>query len=367
MTEKTIRSAAAHFKFEGEFRSYSMIETGNINNTFIIDYVTEIGGVRQYILQRLNTDVFTKPYDVMENIDRVTTHIRRKMRERGIDPTNRVLRCIKTIAGSVLHRDENDLFWRAYNVITNTKTFSSAETPERFYKVGYAFGQFQLMLSDFPAEDLNETIPDFHNTAKRYDALMKAVEADPCGRAESVAAEIEFVKEREEICPYLCNGIKSGKFPLRVTHNDTKMDNILVDVTTGEGKCVIDLDTVMPGTVLNDFGDAIRFGAATTAEDDPNLENVGLRLDMFEAFTRGFIKGLANSLIDDEIRSFPMGVRVLTFELGIRFLTDYINGDTYFRTTREGHNLDRARNQFRLVEDIEAKTGEMQKIVDSLI
>lgn len=365
MNDKRIFELATKFQYIGEIVSWHKPESGLINSTYIVK-CHDGEQSRGYVLQRVNTAVFKNPHQVMENIENVTEHIRRKLTEQGINPHGRVLQCNRTTEGNSLFVDEDGEYWRSYNMIPDTQTYPSAETPERFYNVGYSFGEFQLQLSDFPADTLHETIPNFHNTAKRYDDFVAAVKADLCGRASSVREEIEFVISRKNIASYIYDGIRDWKFPLRVTHNDTKIDNILIDTKTDKGVCIIDLDTVMPGSVLNDFGDAVRSGAASAAEDEADLDKVFLRLDMFESFTRGFFSGLDNSLTQDEILNFPLGVLIITYELGIRFLTDFLNGDQYFLVSRERHNLDRARNQFKLVIDIESKMVEMNKIVQKI-
>ena len=367
MNEAIVLSAAKHFNFTGKFVNYFLSENGHINNTYFLLYRQEDGSIKRYILQRVNTNVFKNPYQVMENIKNVTEFIKEKLIRDGKDTGRGVLTLVEATDGKVYYVDEHDYFWRAYIVVEDTITVSAAESPEKFYKVGYAFGQFQMQLADFPADKLYETIPNFHNTLSRYGDFEAAVQADPMGRVREVEDEINFVRSRHEICSFIMDGIKDGKFPLRVTHNDTKMDNILVDRETGEGVCVIDLDTVMPGSVLNDFGDAIRFGASSAAEDETDLDEVYVDIKMFEGFARGFIAGLENSLNEDELKALPMGAMILTFETGMRFLTDYINGDVYFRIHRESHNLDRARNQFKLVEDIEMKMPKLNKIIKNIM
>lgn len=367
MNEAVVISAASHFKFSGKFVNYFLSENGHINNTYFFLYRQEDGSIKRYILQRVNTNVFKNPYQVMENIKNVTEFIKEKLEKNGGDVKRGVLTLVESTEGNVYYVDDHGYFWRAYVVVEDTITVSSAESPEKFYKVGYAFGQFQMQLSDFPAEKLYETIPNFHNTVSRYADFEAAVLADPMGRVREIEDEINFVRQRHNICSFIMDGIQSGKFPLRVTHNDTKMDNILVDRETGEGVCVIDLDTVMPGSVLNDFGDAIRFGASSAAEDETDLDEVYVDIKMFEGFARGFIKGLENSLNEDELKALPMGAVILTFETGMRFLTDYINGDVYFRIHRENHNLERARNQFKLVEDMEMKMPKLNKIIKNIM
>ena len=241
------------------------------------------------------------------------------------------------------------------------------ESAEMFTKVGFAFGQFQRQLADFDASRLHESIPNFHNTEWRFENLKKAIEENKSGRAHLVEDEIKFALDRKDITSFVNKSIADGSLTLRVTHNDTKLNNIMMDKVTGEGICVIDLDTVMPGSVLADFGDSIRFGASSAAEDETDLDKVYCRLDMFEAFAKGFIEGLEGSLSESEIRALPMGALILTYETGIRFLSDYLDGDVYFRVAHPNHNLDRARNQFKLVADMEEKMDEMKAIVEKYI
>ena len=250
-----------------------------------------------------------------------------------------------------------------YYFIIGAKTFQTAETPELFYNSALAFGKFQRMLSDFPADKLHETIPNFHNTVSRFADFKKALADDVAGRADSVREEVQFVLDHEGMCSYITDRIASGEYPLRVTHNDTKLNNVMIDEKTFKAVCVIDLDTVMPGSVLYDFGDSIRFGASNADEDERDLSKVFMRLDLFEDYTRGFIAGLENSLTDAEILGLPMGAIIITFETGIRFLADHLNGDTYFAVHRENQNLDRARTQLKLVSDMEKKLPEMNEII----
>jgi Ser/Thr protein kinase RdoA (MazF antagonist) len=245
--------------------------------------------------------------------------------------------------------------------------YQSADSPELMERVGKAFGHFQMQLADFDASVLHETIPNFHNTVSRFAGFEKAVADDLAGRAAGIKEDIDFILSRKDKCSFIMDGIADGRFPLRVTHNDTKLNNIMMDPETGEGRCVIDLDTVMPGSVLADFGDAIRFGASSAAEDEKDLERVYMKLDMFEGFAKGFVSGLEGSLTENEVRALPMGAFMLTFEQSMRFLGDYLNGDTYFRTHYPEHNLDRARNQMKLVADMESKMDEMNRIIEKYI
>ena len=335
---------------------------GHINSTFFVD--CENG--KRFVLQRINTEVFKRPEVVMSNVMGVTGHIRKKLAAEGGDVERGTLNYRHTLAGGT-YAEADGGCWRMYDFVGGVKSLQSADSPELFESVGRAFGHFQMQLADYDASLLGETIPNFHNTVSRLADFEAAVEADAAGRAASVAPEIAFVRAHRDTCAFIMSRIADGTLPLRVTHNDTKLNNILIDEESGLPLCVIDLDTIMPGSVLFDFGDAIRFGASSAAEDETDLSAVGMRLDMFEGFARGFIDGLEGSLSEAEIRALPMGAIVITLETGIRFLTDYLKGDTYFRIEYPTHNLDRARNQFRLVSDMEEKLPQMRAIIDKFI
>lgn len=354
-----------NFRIEGKPYNCTEIRSGHINHTYLVS-AEEGETVRKYVLQMINTSIFRHPDELMENIIRVTGHIAKKVTAMGLDATRRTLHFLQTNDGKWMYTAPDNSVWRCYHYI-DALSLQQVESADMFERVGRAFGNFQQQLSDFDASLLHETIPNFHNTVSRYNDFLTALNKDTANRASGVPEEIRFVKGHEKICSYIMDGIASGRFPLRVTHNDTKLNNILVDEKTGEGICVIDLDTVMPGSVLGDFGDSIRFGASSAAEDETDLDKVYVRLDMFEAYTKGFLAGLNNSLTEEEVRAFPMGALMLTLETGIRFLTDYLNGDTYFRTEYPEHNLDRARNQFKLVSDMEKKMDEMNRIVQKYL
>ncbi len=366
-TIETALRIASSFVTDGTPCTAEECCTGHINQTF---FVTCAGGVRsphRYVLQEINTSVFRNPDGVMENVARVTAHIRQKLIESGGDSERGTLIIVPTTSGDLLLHTEADEVWRMYEFTEGTVCLQTVESPEMFAKVGYAFGHFQRQLADFDATLLHESIPHFHDTVSRYHDFMTAVERDLAGRAGQVSEEIQFVTEREQTCSYIMERIADGRLPLRVTHNDTKLNNILLDRGSMEGLCVIDLDTVMPGSVLCDFGDSIRFGASSASEDETDLNAVYMRLEMFDAFASGFISGLDHSLTEEEIRDMPMGALILTLETGIRFLTDYLNGDTYFRISYPQHNLDRARNQFKLVRDMEVKLPLMDAIIKKYI
>ena len=366
LTEEDVRLSASHYDIEGDIVDVEECHNGHINRTYFLTYEHE-GVRRRYVMQMVNTDIFKKPDEVMENIVNVTEHIRNGYIAKGIDPYRRTLRVIWTKSGNWGHVDRRGIYWRMYDFVEDSDCFMKVESAEMFAKVGYAFGQFQRQLADFDASVLHESIPNFHNTEWRFANLEKAIAENKSGRAHLVADEIKFALDRKDITSFINNSIADGSIKLRVTHNDTKLNNIMMDRATGEGICVIDLDTVMPGSVLADFGDSIRFGASSAAEDETDLDKVYCRLDMFESYAKGFIEGLEGSLSENEIRALPMGALILTYETGIRFLSDYLDGDTYFRVAHPNHNLDRARNQFKLVADMEAKMDEMKAIVEKYI
>lgn len=325
----------------------------------------EIGdmGTMSAILQRMNREIFTKPVELMENVVGVTSYLREKIIERGGDPERETLNVIPAKDGKAYFVDSKGEYWRSYKFITDATCYDRVEKPEDFYESAVAFGNFQRLLADYPAATLHETIKGFHDTRARFQVFKNAVEQDVCGRADSVRKEIEFVLAHEETANVFGELQDKGQLPLRVTHNDTKLNNIMIDNITRKGICVIDLDTVMPGLAMNDFGDSIRFGASTAAEDEKDLSKVSCSMELFEIYVKGFLQGCAGSLTPKEVELLPMGAKVMTYECGMRFLTDYLQGDHYFIIHREGHNLDRARTQFKLVEDMDAKWDTMAKIV----
>lgn len=347
-----------HFRLEDEVESVKPHGSGHINNTFLVT----THGERKYILQKINTDIFHDTDGLMENIVNVTSYLRERIIQAGGDSERETMTVIPTTDGRNYHIDTEGSHWRVYLSIENTVSLDQAENPEQFYASGFAFGRFQAQLADYPAATLHETIPDFHNTPKRYQAFEKAVEEDVCHRAEPVAEEIAFIRERKEEIPILTDLLQKGELPLRITHNDTKLNNILLDADTYEAVCIVDLDTIMPGLCAYDFGDAIRFGANTAAEDEADVSKVSLSMELYDAYARGFLEGCGGRLTAKEIETLPLGAKIITLEQGIRFLTDYLQGDTYYHTEREGQNLDRCRTQLALVADMEAKWERMQII-----
>ena len=343
----------------GEVQSAEHFGNGHINDTYLVQTKNQ----KRYILQRINTRTFQDVEGLMENIHLVTGHIGRKVAQTGGDVQRESMSLIPSDRGLWYHKDSQGDCWRIFTYIEDSICLQKARNEQDLYECAAAFGKFQRQLEDFDAEQLSETIPHFHDTPKRLRDFEQAVQQDLLGRAQSVQREIEFVRSRKEDCAVMVGMLADGKLPLRVTHNDTKLNNVLLDRQTGRGVCVIDLDTVMPGLAAYDFGDSIRFGASTAAEDEPDLSRVQFSLPMFEAFTRGFLKEAGQTLGAREIELLPMGAKLMTLECGMRFLADYLNGDKYFRVHREGHNLDRARTQFKLVRCMEESWAQMADIV----
>ncbi len=366
MKDTLLRSVLDGFDFPGALVDCAEIKTGHINSTYRLT-CREGNAARDYLLQRINTFAFHKPEEVMENVTLVTEHLRRALVSRGLDAENRVLRVIPSREGRPLVYDADGGAWRAYNFIAHAHSVDAVESPEQFGIVGRAFGDFQSMLSDFPIAKLHDTIPFFHDTIRRMDSFEASVAKDVAHRAESAAEEIAFVRARREPMGQIVRMIDAGELPLRVTHNDTKCNNVMVDDVTGEALCVVDLDTVMAGSALYDFGDAIRFGASTAAEDERDLSKVKLDMALFTAFTEGFVSRTARGLVGAERDNLVLGALVMTFEVGLRFLTDYLDGDVYFRIESPDHNLSRARCQFRLLSDMEARRAEMEDVARRLV
>ena len=341
------------FAFSGAVRSCERYGSGHINETCRV--LTDGG---DYILQKVSRTAFHDPAVLMENVVAVIRHLRQKT-----DDPRGALSLVPTRDGRDYLLTEAGECWRAYDFIEGSICLDAAQTPEDFYQSAVAFGTFQRQLADFPAASLHETIPDFHNTPARIAQFRAALEADACGRAASARAEIDFVLRHAAEADALTGRLAAGELPLRVTHNDTKLNNVMLDAATRRALCVIDLDTVMPGLSLYDYGDSIRFGASTAAEDEPDVGRVDLDLRLFETYTRGYLASCGSALTEAEIALFPMGAKMMTFECGTRFLTDYLSGDTYFHTARAGHNLDRCRTQFRLVARMEDRWQQMEASV----
>ena len=335
---------------------------GHINDTFCVVCQPQEGDAIRFILQGLSTAAFPHPEELMENFIGITSYLRDKVIAVGGDPLRETLSLVKTRDGKDFYTDSNGKVWRLTPFIENTDCFQSA-TPELFEASARSFGRFQYMLQGYPAETLHETIVNFHNTEDRFAKFEAALAADKLDRAKDIADEIKFVMDRKADCSVALQALREGKLPLRVTHNDTKLNNILIDRASGEGICVIDLDTTMPGLSINDFGDSIRFGANHSKEDEKDLSKVNFDIELYEVYARGFLEGAQGSLTPAELEYLPWGARLMTLECGIRFLTDYLDGDHYFRIHRPEHNLDRCRTQFKLVRDMEEQFDAMAAVI----
>ena len=356
--------ALVNFKLKGMVMSAVPYGSGHINDTFLMTLRKDDGSEGRVIMQRMNDDIFTNPEELMENILGVTSYLREEIIRNGGDPERETLNVIRTKGDKPYFVDSEGDYWRCYVFIENARTYDKVETPEDFYQSAVAFGNFQRMLADYPATTLHETIKGFHDTKARFEVFKKAVADDVCGRVADVKEEIDFYLAHEELAHVFGELLEKGEIPIRVTHNDTKLNNVMIDDVTRKGICVLDLDTVMPGLAMNDFGDSIRFGASTAAEDEQDLNKVWCDMELFDVYAKGFIEGCGGKLTTKEIELLPMGAKVMTFECGMRFLTDYLQGDVYFKTHREGHNLDRTRTHIKLIQDMENKWDTMNDIIE---
>ena len=362
--EQTLHEVLEAFDFGAPVVGAIRYGCGHINDTFVVHTQPENACCRRFILQRMSAAAFKHPDQLMENIIGVTEFLGREIEKHSGDRSREAMEVLRPKNGADYYTDSQGGAWRLYPFVEGTVCHQTADTPELFAASGRAFGRFQQLLRDYPADTLYETIPHFHDTEDRLARFKAAVAADKLGRAAGCQPEIDFVLAREKDCSVALDALRAGKLPLRVTHNDTKLNNVLMDDKTGEGICIIDLDTVMPGLVLYDFGDSIRFGANHSAEDETDLSKVNLDVDLFEVYTRAFLEGVDGSLTDAEIAYLPWGAKLMTLECGIRFLTDYLDGDNYFHISREGQNLDRCRTQFKLVADMEERWSELEAIVN---
>lgn len=357
-----VSQAIKEFCFVGSLVDFRSFGNGHINDTYLVRF-RDGGKTRKYILQRINSGVFKEPEKVMDNIIGVTEFLRERIIKNGGDPERETLTVIKTKNNKGYFVDGYGDFWRAFIFIADAVSLDLPEDNNDFYQSAVAFGNFQRQLGDYPIEKLYETIKDFHNTPIRYENFLKALEKNASGRADTALPEIEFVKARKDFTTVLEDSFKKGILPKRVTHNDTKINNVMLDKDTREPVCVVDLDTIMLGYSVNDFGDSIRFGASTAAEDERDLEKVHFDINLFETYTRGFLNGCGGVLTPYEVMLLPEGAKMMTLECGMRFLTDYLDGDTYFKTDYPEHNLVRCRTQFKLVEEMEQQWDKMKEIV----
>ena len=332
-----IEEIAQKFRLKGQIIEIKENNVGNINRTYIIT-TNDNDKKYKYVLQKINTIVFNEPYLLMQNIENVTEYYKAYLKKNNEDTERGTLSVIRTKNNINLYRTKSDEYYRMYNYVDNAKTYDKSENAEMFYNVGKAFGHFVKVLNGYPMDKLTETIPNFHNSKVRLGDFLKDVKKDPCNRVKDVLSEIVYIIQRQDELSSIVDLMAKGEIPQRVTHNDTKINNVLIDEKTNKAICVIDLDTVMPGSALYDFGDAIRSGAATTFEDDPNLENVGINMEYFKRFTEAYLSETKEILLQTEIDNLALSCRIITLELAMRFLNDYINGDTYFKCNYENHN-----------------------------
>lgn len=348
---------------EGDIVEVVPFGGGLINATFLVRTKLEGGEERKYILQRINHYIFKEVEKLMDNYCRVCDYLKDIVAKNNGDIERETITVVNAKDGRSFTQDSEGNYWRAIKFIPDTITYETISCEDDFYKAGKAFGNFQNMLADYNAELLYESIPNFHNTKERLKTFINAIKENKSGRKDKVVDEINFILERQEQASSLVDMLERGELPLRVTHNDTKISNVLLDKDTKEGICVIDLDTIMPGLSLYDFGDAIRSGATFAREDEEDLSKVFVDLGLFEAFTKGFIEGVDNGLTQKEIEMLPMGAKIITLEQSMRFLTDYLDGDLYYKTSYDDHNLVRTRTQLKLVNDLEDKWEEVNNIV----
>ena len=359
-----IAGVAGQFRFEGDLVDATPLLAGHIHQTLVARCRAR-AGVRRYLLQEINQNVFRDPAALMENIERVTGHLRGRIASAGGDPARETLTLAPTSAGASFHRTAAGACWRAYEFIEGATAYERPRDLAQVTAAARAFGAFQGMLTDFPAATLHEVLPGFHDTPRRFAAFLEAVRRDKVNRAAGVREEISFYEKRAPETGLIAGLLRDGQLPLRVTHNDAKFSNVLMDDRTGAGLCVVDLDTVMPGTALFDFGDAVRAGAATAAEDDQDSTRAGISLPTFEALARGYLEAAGSFLTAAEVEHLAFSARLITLEQGMRFLADYLDGDAYYRVHREGQNLDRCRTQLGMLRDMERNFDRMEAIVGS--
>ena len=346
------------FNIDGILIDVKPITNGNINKTYIATFKMSSGDIKKFVVQRINTTVFKEPYKVMKNITNITKWIKEKSISAG-DLSHPFLEVIPTKNNSslatILDEDDEKQYYRAYNCIEDSISYDNSKDERVIFNAGKAFGHFQKMLDGYPVETVEDTIEDFHNTPKRYNNFIKDVNNDVCGRVNEVLPEIDFFVSNSNVASIITDLMSIGRIPTRITHNDTKVNNVMLDKKTGDFLTVIDLDTVMLGSYLYDYGDGVRSAASNALEDDENLNNVYLLDNLFEVYTNGYLSEISPHLTKDEVYNLGNSIEVITYELGLRFLNDYINGDTYFKTTKDKHNLIRARNQIQLLKDIQSK------------
>ncbi|MEP4078608.1 phosphotransferase enzyme family protein [Haloferula sp.] len=358
-----VTGIALKFAIEGKLVGAEEIETGHINSTWRVAFESEEGLERRFILQRINAAVFENPMAVMSNVERVTRHINERVMRTKKDLSGQTLALYPGRDGKFWVPDEDDGIWRCYNFIEGCRTYDVVESEQQAYQAGRAFGAFQDLVSDLSPGELAETIPGFHDTRSRYARLMEVIQEDPCGRVDAVKEEIAFIREREGDVDRVLELLGRGEIPLRITHNDTKINNVMIDEVSDEAVCVIDLDTVMPGSVLYDFGDMVRTAVSPAEEDETELSKIEVRMPIFEALVEGYLSSAEGFINEAEAGHLAFSGKLITLEVAIRFLTDHLEGDRYFKVHHDGHNLERCRAQLKLVECLEERSGEMEKLV----
>jgi len=360
--EASIKDISRQFQIDDDFIEARPHGSGHINDTYLGRYKTA-SGLKRFVHQRINHNVFKHPEELMENIERVTAFTRQRILESGGDPERETLNLVPTLDGKSFYKTAEGEYWRTYVFINDARTYEIVEDLRHVYSAARAFGNFQRLLDSLPGERLHETIPGFHHTRQRFEVFRRAVENDPANRAKSIRSEIDFYLKREAIASLVIDRLENGRLPERITHNDTKLNNVLIDDRTGDGICVIDLDTTMPGSALYDFGDLVRMGTATAAEDEVDLARVGVDLNMFNWLARGYLDATRDFLTAQEMDLLVFAGQLITFEQGIRFLSDYLNGDIYYKIHRPEHNLERTRTQLKMLQEMEAKQSEMEVII----
>ncbi len=364
--QERMAAIGGRFAIQGEFLSGERINSGHINSTFRVSYRNPDGSILRYIFQSINRHVFKDPLAVMRNVERVTRHINAKVMRVKKDAGGQTLNLFPARDGRFWVEDSDGGVWRCYNHIEGCVTYDVVENTRQAYQAAHAFGAFQDLVSDLDPADIIETIPEFHHTRKRFERLLQVAADDPCGRLGGVKADFSFIREREAVADLFLKMAATGELPQRVTHNDTKINNVMIDAATDEAVCVIDLDTVMPGLSLYDFGDLVRTATSPAGEDERDLSKVDMQMPMFEALVEGYLDAAGKSLTEAEIACLAVSGKVITLELAMRFLTDYLEGDIYFKTHRPGHNLDRCRTQLKLVEKLEEREDEMKAVVRNI-
>lgn len=352
LTKEQVENARKQFQISGTYIGADFANGGNINDTIILEYVNS-NEPHRYIMQRINTDIISSADELMKNIEGVTSFLKKKIILEGGDPMRETLTIIPTHNGYFYYKDDDGICWRVYLFIENATAYNKPESLEILYQSALAFGTFQARLEDYPVQTLYEVIPGFHDTKRRYYDFQLSLKKNLVGRKTSVLTEVEFLLNRSNYAYALAHILSDGNISIRVTHNDTKLSNVMIDNDTGKALCVIDLDTVMPGLSVTDFGDAVRFGASTASEDEKDLEKVHFDINRYNAYREGFLEGCRGTLTRSEIELLPLGAKVITYEQCLRFLTDYLNGDRYYKTERENQNIDRTRTQIRLLEEME--------------